>query len=94
MNKQYSTAHQGLAAFFVIEGQKITDIQKKELTLKGKKVIRPVFTFYMSNDEGKKLADEFFSKTLTIEPCGFYEKITELRAKVFELNQQEAPVTV
>lgn len=78
----YRTSHQGIAAYFLLEGAFL--IETGLDATNG----RPYFVFNVPLHIGRKQAQAFFDGTTEVNASAYYLKISEIRSKIYELRRQ------
>lgn len=77
---KYRTGHQGIAAYFLLEGAQLIQVAKDE------QLGRIYFLFDMPVNIGRTQAKAFFDGQVQVNANDFYTKLTELRTKVYEVR--------
>lgn len=82
----YATPNQGLASFFVTQGQKVIEVSKRKSKFDGESYF---FVFDTSVEDGRNIATDFYEKRGTVEPFAYWEAMKELRAALRDTRAKE-----
>jgi preprotein translocase subunit SecD len=84
--RNYYTLHQGIAAYLILQGHKITDATASQ-TKAGRPCVK--FEFDVDPQSGRELADDFYNGNANGNLKAFFECLSEVRQTSYNTKNNQ-----